>query len=142
MKERTMTAILTHFNFSKNFPKTFQKLSKMKKIKIPKPKPVGLQHIELVLKSRKINFVSEHQFLSDRKFRFDIAMPEKKIAIEYEGLENKQQGKKSRHTTNVGYSNDCLKYNLAIVNGWKVLRFTAYNYEEVGKFLSILFPDK
>ena len=114
----------------------------MKKITIPKPKPVGLQHIELVLKSRKINFVCEHQFLDDRKFRFDIAMPEKKIAIEYEGLENKQQGKKSRHTTNVGYSNDCLKYNLAIVNGWKVLRFTAYNYEEVGKFLSILFPYK
>ena len=51
----------------------------MKKITIPKPKPVGLQHIELVLKSRKINFVSEHQFLSDRKFRFVIAMPEKKM---------------------------------------------------------------
>ena len=114
----------------------------MAKIKIPAAKPVGLQHIEIVLMEKGIKFVSEHQFLKDRKFRFDLAIPEKKIAIEYEGLENKQQGKKSRHTTNVGYSNDCLKYNLAIVNGWKVLRFTAYNYEEVGKFLSILFPDK
>ena len=98
----------------------------MKKITIPKPKPVGLQHIELVLKSRKINFVSEHQFLSDRKFRFDIAMPEKKIAIEYEGLENKQQGKKSRHTTNVGYSNDCLKYNLEIAEPSSRLRLLNY----------------
>ena len=111
----------------------------MAKIKLPKAKPIGLQHIELVLKSRKIPFVTEYKFMEERKFRFDVAIPEKKIAIEYEGL---NVGAKSRHTTNVGYSGDCLKYNLAIVNGWKVLRFTAYNYEEVGKFLSILFPDK
>ena len=114
----------------------------MAKIKLPKPKPAGLQHIELVLIARRIPFETEFRFMEERKFRFDIAIPSKKIAIEYQGLENKQQGKKSRHTTNVGYSNDCLKYNLAIVNGRKVLRFTAYNYEEVGKFLSILFPDK
>jgi hypothetical protein len=114
----------------------------MTKNKLPKPKPVGLQHIELILKSKKINFENEFKFLHDRKFRFDIAMPEKKIAIEYEGLAISSKGIKSRHTTNVGYSNDCIKYNLAIVNGWKVLRFTAYNYEEVGKFISILFPDE
>ena len=109
------------------------------KNKIPKAKPVGLQHIELVLLSRKIKFVNEHQFLTDRKFRFDVAIPERKIAIEYEGL---NIGSKSRHTTNFGYSNDCIKYNLAAVNGWKVLRFTSQNYKQAGEFISILFPDK
>ena len=110
----------------------------MKKITIPKPKPVGLQHIELVLKSRKINFVCEHQFLDDRKFRFDIAMPEKKIAIEYEGLEGKKTGSKSGHTTKVGYTKDCTKYNLAQIHGWKVLRYTALNYQDFTKEISIL----
>ena len=67
----------------------------MKKISIPKPKPVGLQFIELVLKSRKINFVLEHKFLSDRKYRFDIAIPEKKIAIEYEDWRINSREKKA-----------------------------------------------
>ena len=122
----------------------------MAKIKIPAAKPVGLQHIEIVLMEKGIKFVSEHQFLKDRKFRFDLAIPEKKIAIEYEGLEVTKNDfsaidksfykktTKSRHSTNIGYSNDCIKYNLAIVNGWRVLRFTAYNYREFSSFISML----
>ena len=110
----------------------------MAKIKLPKAKPTGLQHIELVLKARLIPFETEFRFMEERKFRFDIAIPSKKIAIEYEGL---NVGSNSRHTTNHGYSNDCIKYNHAITYGWKVLRFTSQNYKEVGFFLSILFPE-
>ena len=83
----------------------------MAKIKIPAAKPVGLQHIEIVLMEKGIKFVSEHQFLKDRKFRFDLAIPEKKIAIEYEGLEGKKTGSKSGHTTKVGYTKDCTVVN-------------------------------
>ena len=132
-KEKTQSIIKKKkFLFQKNGLKKTENIYYMNKNKLPKPKPIGLQHIELVLKSRKIPFVTEHKFMDERKFRFDIAMPEKKIAIEYEGLENKQQGRKSRHTTNVGYSNDCLKYNLAIVNGWKVLSLSAPLYRLAG----------
>ena len=110
----------------------------MAKIKIPAAKPVGLQHIEIVLMEKGIKFVSEHQFLKDRKFRFDLAIPEKKIAIEYEGLEGKKTGSKSGHTTKVGYTKDCTKYNLAQIHVWKVLRYTALNYQDFTKEISIL----
>ena len=118
--------------------------------KIPKPRPAGLQHIELVLKAKGVPFETEYRFLPDRQFRFDVAIPDRKIAIEYEGLEVTKNDfsaidksfykktTKSRHSTNIGYSNDCIKYNLAIVNGWRVLRFTAYNYREFSSFISML----
>ena len=118
-----------------------QKIKQMAKIKLPAKKPIGVQHIELVLRSMGVKFVNEFQFIQERKFRFDIAIPERKIAIEYEGLTTKNN-KKSGHTTNVGYSQDCEKYNYAVCNGWKLLRFTAYNYEDATKFLNILMPDK
>lgn len=109
-------------------------------MKTLKFKPAGLQFIELVLKSKKIDFETEHKFLKERRFRFDVAIVEKKIAIEYEGLNF--AGGKSRHLTLSGYTNDCEKYNLAILAGWKVFRFTASNYEDASKIINILFPDK
>lgn len=70
------------------------------------------------------DYVEEFKFHPVRKFRFDWAIPVLKIGIEYEGLISK----KSRHTTITGYSNDCMKYNLATIAGWKILRYTAKNY--------------
>lgn len=109
-----------------------------------KTKGEGKLYIEEVLQSRNISYVKEHQFMGKRRrFRFDYAILDKKIAIEFEGLESVDvKGKKipSGHTTKVGYTSDCTKYNLAAINGWKVLRFTALNYKDVGKYLSILFP--
>lgn len=109
-----------------------------------KTKGEGKLYIEEVLQSRNISYVKEHQFMGKRRrFRFDYAILDKKIAIEFEGLESVDvKGKKipSGHTTKVGYTSNCTKYNLAAINGWKVLRFTALNYKDVGKYLSILFP--
>ena len=133
---------------NKNKPK------KMAKIKLPAPKPVGVQHIELVLRSMGVPFVNEYHFMGDRKFRFDIAIPERKIAIEYEGMQVKTKKynpitkryetktSKSGHQTNAGFTGDCEKYNNAVCMGWKLLRFTAWNYEDATKFLSVLMPDK
>ena len=126
----------------------------MAKIKLPAAKPVGVQHIELVLRSMGVKFVNEFQFMPDRKYRFDIAIPDRKIAIEYEGMEVKTKKynpitrkyetktSKSGHQTNAGFNGDCEKYNNAVCHGWKLLRFTAWNYEDATKFLSILMPDK
>lgn len=71
--------------------------------------------------------LEEHSFHPDRKWRFDFAIPELMIAIEYEGL----MSEKSGHTTIKGYSKDCEKYNEAIKQGWKLLRYTALNYQNL-----------
>lgn len=58
-------------------------------------------------------------FPRGRRWKFDFAIPEHKIAIEMEGI-----GGKSRHTSITGYPKDCEKYNVAVILGWSVLRFT------------------
>ena len=73
------------------------------------------------------SYETEYRFDDIRKFRFDWAIQSLKIAIEYEGVFSA----KSRHTTVSGFSEDCTKYNLAIANGWKVLRYTAKNYRDL-----------
>jgi len=97
------------------------------KIKVPAKEPAAIGHIKGILTLLNIPFVQEHRFHPTRKFRFDIAIIEPKIAIEYEGLLNVE---KSGHTTPDGYTNNCRKYNLAIGQGWRVLRYTALNYME------------
>lgn len=76
-------------------------------------------------------FVEELEFSETRKFRFDWAIPDLKLAIEYEGIFSK----KSRHTTIQGFTDDCEKYNLAQLLGWKVLRYTAKNYQDFSRDL-------
>lgn len=66
--------------------------------------------------------VLEHRFHPVRRFRLDYAWPDQLIGIEYEGL---CRSGPSRHTTYAGYTTDCEKYNLAILQGWKVFRITA-----------------
>ncbi len=87
-----------------------------------------VREIRFMLKLAKIEFVEEHVFHPTRKWRFDFAILDKKIAIEYEGIFGKG---KSRHTTVSGYTADAEKYNAAVMEGWKVLRYTAKNYKNV-----------
>lgn len=70
---------------------------------------------------------AEYRFHPERKFRFDWAIPEIMIAIEYEGL----MSEKSGHTTISGYTKDTEKYNLAQAAGWRIIRVTALNYKSV-----------
>lgn len=99
---------------------------KPKKAKLPKPEPKGLIFMKNYLRMLKVVFETEHRFHEVRMFRFDIAIPEMMLAIEYEGL----MSEKSGHTTVNGYVSDCEKYNLAQLDGWTVLRYTAKNYED------------
>lgn len=94
--------------------------------------------IDLYLKSLKLKVERELRFHHKRQFRFDWALVEMKIAIEYEGVYNPKYGK-SRHTSVKGYSKDCEKYNLAVCHGWKVLRYTASNYKSIVDDLDYLF---
>lgn len=78
--------------------------------------------------------VREHMFHPSRKWRFDFAWPELKLAAEVEGgteshgQKRRINGKtitiKSRHLTPSGFREDCNKYNQAALLGWRVLRFS------------------
>ena len=99
---------------------------KAKSTKAFRQQPKALVQMEQLLYILGVKYLTEYQFLEARKFRFDIAIPEHKIGIEYEGL----MSEKSRHTTKMGYSGDCTKYNLAQIAGWRVLRYTAINSKD------------
>ena len=61
---------------------------------------------------------TEHKFEPLRKWRFDYAWPDAKIALEVEG--GVWSG--GRHTRGAGFIGDMAKYNHASVLGWRVLR--------------------
>lgn len=77
--------------------------------------------ISSALKTLGVEHQTEYKFLHDRRFRFDIAIPEKMLAIEFEG--GIFSG--GRHTRGAGYAKDAKKYNLAVRYGWKLLRYTS-----------------
>ena len=62
----------------------------------------------------------EYHFSATSRHRFDAALPCCYLAIEVEGGIHT----KGRHTRGAGFAGDMLKYNLAAVDGWKILRFT------------------
>ena len=64
--------------------------------------------------------VTEHRFHDTRKWRFDFAWPDSKIALEAEG--GTWTG--GAHTRGKHFASDCEKYNTATLMGWQVYRFT------------------
>lgn len=105
-----------------------------KKTVIKRAEARPLTEIKLMLQLMNIDFVAEHKFHEERKWRFDVAIPSLKIAIEYEGI----MSRKSRHTTVTGYTKDCEKYNAATIAGWRVLRYNAINYKSLGDDLRLI----
>lgn len=63
---------------------------------------------------------AEYRFHEKRRWRFDFAIPSKKIAVEIEG----GVWTNGRHTRGRGYVGDMEKYNSAALLGWRILRFT------------------
>lgn len=64
--------------------------------------------------------VREHRFHPRRRFRFDLAWPEAKLAVEVDGGGFIM----GRHSRGLGIENDCEKNLLASSLGWRVLRCT------------------
>lgn len=60
----------------------------------------------------------EYVFLPNRKFRFDFAWPQQKVALEVEG----GVFIRGAHGSVSGILRDLQKYNLAACAGWRVLR--------------------
>lgn len=83
------------------------------------------------------SFVPEHVFHPVRKWRFDFAWPEVKLAVEVEGgIWNS-----GRHNRPSGFIEDCVKYNAAVALGWRVLRFPVtrkgWELEAVGQAIAM-----
>lgn len=68
----------------------------------------------------KVECVKEYKFHPIRRWRFDYAIPEHKIALEVEG--GVWTG--GRHIRAQGFLGDMEKYNTATLMGWRVFRTT------------------
>ena len=64
--------------------------------------------------------VREYRFSNTRRFRFDFAWPQEKVACEVQG--GIWVG--GRHNRGKGYENDCDKLNLCQLDGWLLLYVT------------------
>lgn len=64
--------------------------------------------------------VPEHRFDKVRRWRFDLAWPDLKIGLEVDGAVYAQ----GRHTRGKGYEADTEKFNEAVLQGWRVLRYS------------------
>jgi very-short-patch-repair endonuclease len=86
------------------------------------------EHLELTFKAQlravglRNGWVCEYEFHPDRKWRFDFAWVDRKLAIEVEG--GTTYGN-SRHSKGVGFDNDAEKYNTASAMGWTLFRFSS-----------------
>lgn len=64
--------------------------------------------------------VREYAFAKPRRWRFDFAWPEQRVALEVEG----GTWSAGRHSRGAGFELDCEKYAEAGIGGWVVIRAT------------------
>lgn len=82
---------------------------------------IGERLLEAFLRAERISgWEREYQFHPTRLWRFDYAWPLEKFAVEIEG--GVWSG--GRHTRGKGFIEDCIKYNEAVLLGWRVIRVT------------------
>lgn len=74
----------------------------------------------LCKKELGVECIKEYRFHPIRKWRFDYAFPQAKVALEVEG----GVWTSGRHTRPKGFLNDIVKYNAAGLLGWRVFRTT------------------
>ena len=76
--------------------------------------------LALHMRAAGLNPETEYRFHPPRRWRFDFAFPDQKIAVECEG----GTWTNGRHVRGSGFEADCEKYNTAAIDGWVLLRFT------------------
>lgn len=81
---------------------------------------LGEELLNTHFKENKLYPQREHKFHPTRRWRFDFAFPDLKLAVEVEGGTYSN----GRHNRGNGYESDLEKYNEAILLGWNVLRFS------------------
>ena len=106
------------------------------------PSAVPVSRFERLLRSVGLPApVREHRFHPVRRWRFDYAWPEQRVALEVEG--GVWTG--GRHTRGAGFVGDMEKYNAATVAGWRVVRVVPGKLcasATVGMLESLLMPER
>lgn len=83
----------------------------------------NIERLKMILEEHGLGgFETEYRFAPPRRWRFDIAWVDKKVALEYDG----GIFIAGRHTRGMGYTRDVEKLNTACVMGWRVLRCTKH----------------
>lgn len=86
-------------------------------------------NVPLLLQIRAVGLpmpAEEYRFHKVRRWRFDLAWPDRRLAVEIEGGTWSQ----GRHTRGKGFRRDCEKYAEALCLGWRVLRVTTGMVED------------
>jgi very-short-patch-repair endonuclease len=88
--------------------------------------------LESALEVRMMRLIRKHRLpapvpqyeisLRGRKMRFDFAYPDSKLAIEVDGY--------SFHSTTADWRSDRARQNLAVADGWNVLRYGWHDLDE------------
>lgn len=90
--------------------------------KLYAPAPSRLEAtLALHMRAAGLKPETEYRFHPPRRWRFDFAFVDKKLAIDCEG----GTWTNGRHVRGSGFEKDCEKYNAAVMAGWRVLRFTS-----------------
>jgi very-short-patch-repair endonuclease len=80
----------------------------------------------------------EYLFHPVRKWRFDYAWPDQKIALEVDGGIWTQ----GRHTRGAGKKNDMEKFTAAAMYGWRILYFEPSELDHALPVLQFIFERK
>lgn len=101
------------------------RLTDIEASRIIRRKPVDLasklaRHLEL---AQIAGWVREHHFHPRRKWRLDIAWPDRKLGVECEGMGPK--GQPGRHQLTQHVHSNTEKHSALAVLGWRLIRVTA-----------------
>lgn len=89
-------------------------------------------YFKVIQKQISDDIVPEYRFHPIRKWRFDYAIPAKKIAIEIEGGLWLQ----GRHNRPLTMIKDFEKYNEAAILGWRILKYTPSQVNNTAKIIN------
>lgn len=84
-----------------------------------------------------LGYVTQHLFAPGRRWRFDFAWPDLRVAVEIEGglrVTGPYGGNIGGHNSPEGYAANCEKYNAAAELGWFVFRYTVKQARTVAVF--------
>jgi len=110
---------------------------------------MSLQQFELVQEHPLLDLCRHHRlpvpevevhFHAHRKWRFDYAWREQRVALEVDGGQWIEGG--GRHNRREGFVEDQRKLNAAVLLGWRVLRYTPDRLQEAVRDLRLLLTEE